>query len=54
MKNRESVMEELLSARQIKSIYDITEKLPFLPCYVGPGRWVKTLKELHAAKNKKE
>ncbi len=50
--NKEIIKKKLLEGCKIRDINEIMEKFPFSPSYVGPGKWLKTLKSLYDEKEK--
>ncbi len=51
MDDVKSVKKAILETGNIKSPEDIICSIPFAPCYIGPGKWIKALKDLYALKN---
>lgn len=54
MKESDIIKKKLLEAGRIRNIAEIEEMIPSVPCYVGPGRWIRAMKELYALKTRKQ
>ena len=54
MDRKSEIKKQLLQAAKIQNIEDILSNLPPAPSFTGPGKWLKTVKELYALKNSKK
>ncbi|MDX9800135.1 MAG: hypothetical protein RBT69_02220 [Spirochaetia bacterium] len=52
MSDVKSVKKAILETGKLKNLDDISRSIPFAPCYIGPGKWIKALKDLYALKNR--
>lgn len=53
-KTTEDIKKELLKERKSVEINEISNSFPFPPRYLGPGTWIKVMKELYGNNKNRE